>query len=370
MKVAVLASLFIAACGGPNKVASHSPSAGASPTASASASSTPTASPSTSPAPAPKPGNFGVLVGNQAQSTYTVSLIAADGKVAASAQASTPPQTLCPSAVQPAGAPVSPPVSTSDYRAYFMDAAGVVRFLTPGGQSGTATTLTPNTPQHRSMFAVSPDDRRIAVIVNDYSSSGASTRLYIEDLNGGTNHIELYKQSGGRTLWPVGWHGTNNLVLAVVVSCTNGGGPFCCGMQELHVVDPETANRRFTIGSANTCLLAGPPSPAGAVCEDPPRGVVLNWTAGTVRTFTIPGPVAAYLSPNGANVALVDNNGTTFTGGGSAMAGVFTCAWIDDSHVLAGGDAQQQPRVADVTSGAVVPVAAQGDCVGRIPGGL
>jgi len=38
--------------------------------------------------------------------------------------------------------------------------------------------------------------------------------------------------------------------------------------------------------------------------------------------------------------------------------------------VLSGGDVQQQPRVGDMTTGNVVPVAAQGDCGGRIPGGL
>lgn len=251
-----------------------------------------------------------------------------------------------------------------------MDANGVVRYLEPTGETGTATTLTANTAQHRSMFAVSPDDRRIAVVVNDYSSSGAATRLYVEDLSGGGNHLELFKETGAKTLWPIGWHGTNNLVLAVVVSCTNGGGPFCCGMQELHVVDATTATRRFTIGSVTSCPLAGPPSPGGAVCEAPPSAMVLGWTASTLRSFTIAGPVGAYISPNGSNVAVVDSNGTSFVYGGSALAGLFTCGWIDDTHVLAGGDTQQQPRIGDLTRNAVIPVAAQGDCGGRIPGGL
>ncbi len=46
------------------------------------------------------------------------------------------------------------------------------------------------------------------------------------------------------------------------------------------------------------------------------------------------------------------------------------CGWIDASHVIAGGDTQSQPRVGDVASGNISPVAAQGLCAGRIPGSL
>jgi hypothetical protein len=365
MKVALLATLLVAACQGGNNVARHSPSpASPSPIASSSPSSSPVSS---TPPPQPVTGAYGVLYGGQAASSYSVSIVSVDGKVVASADASAPVLVTCGGQ---AGAPVSAPVSTSNSRAYYMDAAGVVRFLAPDGAAGRATSVPAPTPARRSMFAVSPDDQRIAVIVNDYTTSGASTRLYVEDLNGGGNHIELFKQTGARTLWPIGWHGTNNLVVAVVPSCTQGGGPFCCGVQELHVVDPATAARRFTLGSATTCPIVGSPSPAGVVCWDGSSGKVLNWTAGTVRTISMPGPELGYLSPSGAMVALVDNNGTTIAGTSAAMAGVLACTWIDDTHVLTGGDPQHQPRVADVTNGRVVPVAAQGDCGGRLPGGL
>ena len=46
------------------------------------------------------------------------------------------------------------------------------------------------------------------------------------------------------------------------------------------------------------------------------------------------------------------------------------CTWLDDTHVLSGGDPQHQPRLANVANGSMVPVAAQGDCAGRLPGGL
>jgi hypothetical protein len=252
-----------------------------------------------------------------------------------------------------------------------MDAQGVVRYLAPNGNSGRATTVPGGTPTRRSMFAVSPDDQRIAVIVNEYTAAGASTKLYVEDLNGGGNHLDLYSRSGSRTLWPVGWHGTNNLILAVVPSCTQGGGPFCCGVQELHVVDPADATRRFTLGSLDSCVIAGPASPAGAICwEGGTQSKVLSWTSGTVRTYPEQKPQLQYLSPNGSKVALVDDAGTSMQGTNSSMAGLRACVWMDDTHLLAGGDVQRQPRVLDVTSGATVPVAAEGSCAGRLPGGL
>jgi hypothetical protein len=263
-------------------------------------------------------------------------------------------------------------VSSSNSRLYFMDAQGVIRFLAPSGDTGRVTTV-PVAGARRSMFAVSPDDRRIAVVVADFNSGGAATRLYVEDLNGGGNHIELFTQGGGFTLWPIGWHGTTSIVVAKVPACTQGGGPLCCGPQELHVIDPATAVRRFTIGGSG-CVIAGAASPAGAVCEDTAsysKATVLTWTAATVRTVGVAGPTPANLSPDGALVALTQfSTGSTFINGKDRTLAMQACGWIDSTHVLAGGDAQQQPRVGNVSTGAVVPVAAQGVCGGRLPGGV
>jgi hypothetical protein len=352
--------------GGSNNTANHSPS----PSASASASASPSAAPASSPSPQPVTGAYGVLYSSQAASSYTVSIIGVDGKVVASAQASTPPLASCANS---AAAVTSPPLSSSNSRIYFEDAQGAVHYLGPGGDTGTATTVPAPSASRRSMFSVSPDDSRIAVIVDDFNSSGAATRLYVENLNGGGNHLDLFSETGASSLWPVGWHGTNNLVLAKTPACTQGGGPFCCGPLELHVVDPATATRRFTLGSSSSCVIAGTPSPAGVVCENNgsfSQGTWLNWTAGTVRTLALNGPAFAYVSPGGQFVAFVDNRGTSFTIGAPTIAGMFACTWIDDNHILSGGDAQHQPRVATATTSAMVPVAAQGDCGGRLPGGL
>ncbi|TMC84872.1 MAG: hypothetical protein E6J06_05385 [Chloroflexi bacterium] len=372
-KVAALLALVAAtaACGGgsPNIVAGHSPSQG-SPQASSTPSSLPSSAASPTQGPQPVNGAFAVLVSSQAATSYSVSVIGVDGKVVASAQAGTPSQVSCANA---AAALVPLPVSTSSSRVYFMDAQGVVRFLGPGGDTGRATTVPAGTASRRSMFAVSPDDQRIAVIVDDFTAAGASTRLYVEDLTAGGNHVDLFSETGAFTLWPIGWHGSNNLVVAKVASCTQGGGAFCCGPLELHVIDPATATRRFTLGNSSSCVIAGSPSPAGVVCENTSNftsATVLNWTAGTVRTLALNGPSLAYVSPSGGMVAMVDNTGTSFTVGAASINGLFACTWIDDTHVLSGGDSQHQPRVAEITAGAMVPVAAQGDCGGRIPGGL
>ena len=215
---AVAATLLLtAACGGGNSSAGHTSSQGRTVAA-------PSASPiSTSLSISPP---LGVLVSSQAASSYTISLVDIAGKVAASAEATTPATTSCGSI---AAAPYPLPVSESNSRAYFMDAQGVIHFLGPDGATGRATAVPAPGPSQRSTFAVSPDDTRIAVTVATYTATQSSTRLYVEDLNGGGHHLDLFSERGTRTLWAVGWHGTNNLVVAVVASCTAGGGPFCCG---------------------------------------------------------------------------------------------------------------------------------------------
>jgi hypothetical protein len=314
-------------------------------------------------------GAFGVLYSNQGSSNYTVTIVAIDGQVAASASASTPPLPSCASA---AAALVSPPLSMSNSRVYFMDGQGVVRYLGPSGDTGRATTVPAPSTSKRAMFAVSPDDQRIAVVVDDFTSSGAATRLYVEDLNGGGNHVDLFSETGAFTIWPVGWHGTNNLVLAKVASCTQGGGPFCCGPLELHVVDPATAERRFTLGGSG-CVVAGPPSPAGIVCEDAAgftSAKEINWTGGTFDTFPIQSAAPSFLAPDGVHAALVVNGQTRMVPVTIRYMDMQACGWIDGRHLIAGGDLQQQPRVGDVIAGTTVPVAAQGDCAGRLPGSL
>lgn len=310
--------------------------------------------------------HYGVLVALGAGGTYAVSLVDNTGKVVASATPSSPAPVTCGGS---AAALLPQPVSTSNTRVYFLDQQGNVNFLSPNGVTGAATHV-PTGASIRSMFTVSPDDQRIAVVEDTYDASGATTILYVEDLNGGTNHVKVFTETGAYTLWPIGWHGTDSLVVAKVPSCTQGGGPTCCGPQELHVVDPVTAQRRFTLGGSS-CIPVGAPTPAGALCENSGFNQlrVLNWTGAVVHTYPIVGPTPAYLSPDGSYVAFVVDNSTSFAGTPRSID-LLACGWIDDTHVLAGGDAQQQPRIGDLATGNIVPVSAQGVCAGTIPGGL
>jgi hypothetical protein len=363
----LLVMAAVAGCSFPGSGTAKSPSPAASSARTSSPSASASPSQAQNPSPAPPTSSFGVLVSSLSSSSYTVSLVGIDGRVIASGIANTPGTVTCGTA---AAGLVPPPVSTSDSRVYFMDALGVVRFLGPNGDTGQVVTL-PIGPARRSLFAVSPDGTTMSVVVLDFTATGATSRLYLYDLQpGGAQNLE-FTQSGAFTLWPIGWHGPTNLVLATVPACTQGGGFGCCGPQELHVVDPKTAVRRFVIGG-NGCLVSGPPTPGGVSCETSGSSdMVYSWSNQLLRTYPIPGvgegPV--YLSPNGQHLALSTNPNETTVEGGQTLS-MNLCGWIDDTHILAGGDAQNQPRVGDVTSGNIVPVAAQGDCAGRIPGGL
>ena len=297
--------------------------------------------------------------------TYTISLVDPGGKVTAtSSPVAVPPSLTCG---ETAAAITPQPISASNTRAYYADANGVVRFLTPSGDSGRATTV-PTGPSTRSSFSVSPDDTRIAVVVEQFSSGGASTRLYSEDLNGAGNHVEMFTETGSSGLWPIGWHGSM-LVVGKVPTCTQGGGPGCCGPSEFHVVDATTAARSSTVGSS-TCPVLGPPTPAGAICSTSAQINVLNWAGSTLNAFPISGFPSGYLSPNGKLVAEVTGSDTNVLGMDRVFTGLQACGWIDDTHLLAGGDQQRQAKVGDINSGTLVAVSAQGTCVGRIPGGL
>ena len=296
----LVAAMLAGACSVPGIGATRSPSPVA-------ATSTPTTS-SGSPSPVPLTNPLGVLV-SQNSANYTVSLVGVEGRVIASAQTVAPAAVRCANG---AAGVVPIPVSTSNARAYFMDAQGVVYYLASNGDAGRATSV-PIGAARRSSFAVSPDDQRIAVVVIDFTANGATTKLYVEDLNGGGNHREIFTDSGAFTLWATGWHGTNNLVVAKVPACLpQSGGPLCCGPQEFHVVDPVTAIRRSTVGGPG-CVIAGPPSPAGAVCESGTQANVLTWTGTTSASFDIAGQTPAYLSQDGQLVAIVSTTDPTTT---------------------------------------------------------
>src|SRR3981081_884757 len=231
LAVLLVAAALAGACSGFGSAA-KSPS----PVASSSRTSSPTPPLSASASPVALNGAFGVLVSPLSGTNYTVSLVGIDGRVVSSAIASSPSAVTCANA---ANALVPLPVSTSNTRVYYMDALGVVRFLAPNGDTGQTATL-PIGPGRRSLFAVSPEDSMMAVVVVDFTATGATTRLYLYQLQPGGAQIQTFGQTGAFTLWPTGWRGTTTLILAKVPACVPGSGPFCCGPQELPLAAPNT----------------------------------------------------------------------------------------------------------------------------------
>lgn len=341
--------------GGPS-AARNSPSAAA------------TASPSSTPTIYPLSGNFGLLL-----SAGTLFLINPDASETASVSVAAPSVQSCG---QGMAAVLQPPVSASDDQVYFRDGDTKIRMVVPPASFVDVTTV-PGDANTISFFSVSPDDKRIAVLVEDLSAAAAiKLRLYVEDLQGGGHHADIYtstitKGKGETSLWPMGWH-QGQLVLAVWPACTFEQVPF---PSSWHVVDATNATRKATIGDS-ACVPSSWPSPAGVAC--------FEVGAGRVRTYDWTGRLgatvqaqigAAELSPSGRVIFAPNGGGvgnpaptTTFIGvdgsGALTSPGHMGCLWIDDGHVLA------RDAVLAYPSGASNALAQSGLCAGRFPGSL
>ncbi|HXC79403.1 MAG TPA: hypothetical protein VNU19_20400, partial [Candidatus Acidoferrum sp.] len=265
--MAALTVLLLAVACGANT--GHSPSTAASGAA--------TTSPATTPSGGPAVASYGLLL-----SAGTLEIITPFGTIAAHAKVAAPSVHTCG---QNTGAVLQPPVSASDDKVYYRDGNTNIKFLTPDGQTGSVTTVPGNTTTV-SFFSVSPDDQRIAVLVEDLSpASTIKLTLYVEDLLGHTNHAVIFTNTvpklkgNGTTLWPMGWH-DGLLVLAVFAPCTFE--PAGLEPIEWHVANAVTAVRVAKIG--NPCIPSFWPSPAGLVCVDQAahQAIVYNWGAGFV----------------------------------------------------------------------------------------
>jgi hypothetical protein len=355
----ILVTILMAACGGQGGTPQASPSS------PASESPSPVTSPSTSPTPAA--AAYIVVASPSTGATYTINLLDAQGNLAGAASAKGWNGALTCAGV--ASALLPPPMSISNSRVYYMDALGVVRFLAPhtGDAVGMATRV-PVGAARRSFFSVSPDDKRIAVVVSDFGANKATIRLYVEDLNGAGHHVQIFSSSGPTSLWPIGWH-AGNLVLAKVPACIQGGAFGCCGPQELHVVNPANGVRLFTIGGPS-CIVSGPSTPVGTPCLTSTNVArVLDWAGVTLQTVQLPFQRFTYLSPDGQHLAYQTDGGTVISGQ-SAPLQMGVCRWIDNTHIFEAGDSSHMAHIGDITSGSVIPVMSGVPCVGRLPGGL
>jgi len=377
-----MAALLTISCGGGSS-GSQSPNPFASPSAhpTASASSAPSATPSAG----PLTGTYGLII-----SAGMLELVKPDATVSASVA-------MAPSSVQFCsashdGAVQPPAVSATTDEVYFRDGDNKIREVVPPGSAADVTTV-PGGPTTVSFFSVSPDDLRIAVLVEDLSGAASiGLRLYVEDLRGAGHHTDIYttstpKSKAGSTLWPMGWH-QGALVLAVAPACTFE--PAGLTPSEWHVANASNASRMATIRS-NNCTLSYWPSPAGVGCTDA-NGVttLFDWTA---KVLSVTGPGAtgsgysvASLSPAGNSIFFATGagagapppaTGIVQLGPGpyATVQGHAACTWIDEDHLLAPDAVIQFPAETpgnlQVTA-TVAPLAAtaSGICAGRFPGGL
>jgi len=323
-------------------------------------------------------------------------MIATNGQVDASASVAAPSVRRCSEAL---GAVLQPPVSASANKVYFRDGDTKIRSLalpTAGaprlGRSEDVTTV-PGGTWKVSFFSVSPDDKRIAVLVEDMSpATRINIRLYVEDLRGRGHHVDIYTTStpknSGTTLWPMGWH-RGQLVLAVMPACTHPSGAVFIAPREWHVSSATTGVRLAAINSRNACILSLWPSPAGVACVNGTTAYLYDWTGKVTGTFPAGSEdLHSGRSPSGRSIFFSTRAGvgalpsdllrhagheaSRAVGVGNTelpIPGNIACLWIDEDHILGtqqifGFPSGQQAELAGE------PTIPSGVCVGRFPGGL
>jgi hypothetical protein len=366
--------MLVLSCGGGSPSSTRSPAASASGSPAASASSSP-------PSAAALTGTYGLIL-----SAGTLELVKPDATVTATVSIAPPTVQFCSAAHD--AAVLAPPVSASNSEVYFRDGDTKIRMVVPPASAADVTTV-PGGPTTISFFSVSPDDQKIAVLVEDFSAtSSIGQRLYVEDLRGGGHHSDIYTASmpkSGTTLWPMGWH-QGALVLAVMPACTfepAGLTPF-----EWHVASASDAARMAAI-KATSCTLSYWPSATGVGCTDANSVATLyDWT-GKILSVIGPGSTGngysmSSLSPSGKSLLLATGagagapspaTGIVELGAGphATVTGHAACSWIDEDHVLAPDAVIQFPAETPgnvKVTAAVTALSASGVCAGRFPGGL
>lgn len=321
-------------------------------------------------------GPYAVIVKDflQGGPTYTVSLVATDGHVAASANPRKRTE-----AVQMTN------LSTSATTLYYLDGDADIRSFRPDGTTALASHVALG-PNQVAAFSVSPDNRRIAVSVLDYTRYPVGTRLYVEDLAGGGNHVELFS-SANVLEWPAGWH-NGKLVMALGINAQpqNQYEGFMRG-HGYHIADAQTGNRLLSLCDQIDSFV--PESPAGTVCVNAPKASVVTWD-GASRSTPKDGTCAKWgpLSPSGvmANRIVKTADGGC-TGGdlflvradGSQdarpVATISTAeGWMDENHLVVVADSPPASSpahsIVDVTTGVEVPIRTDGFFAAALPGGL
>ncbi len=344
-----VALLVLTAC-----TSTSSPAARVTPSSSPVQSSTPH---STSASPAPSPPASPVLAVFYNDNTGFLSMINSNGMPVASVVTTTPHR-------YSGGLPWT---SSTLKRLYYITLSGDVRFLLPDGTTAAATHITLGQDQDAG-FAVSPDDRSVAVAVLSYGTpppgGGAPAyrgmRMYVEDVVGGGHHVEIFS-SPTVTEFPIAWTG-GRLIIAVSQPVISGRTPinvWCCHLypvnpyfaRAFHVADPATGRRFNDLCDVGVGPI-GPIEPVGVMCWQPYLGNgFFHWDGSTfAQPGAVPEPLEHLLalSPDGTRVA-IGGHGTmyleTLNGPVDGVGGGFVIGWLDRSHVVYLEDPNSEDRV-------------------------
>jgi len=346
--------------------------------------------PSPSPAPSSTPAHgYAVLVDLfSSGTTYDLTLVAGDGKVVATAQ---------PAKRSPiADALELPYVSASNTRVYFLDGDSRIRSQKPDGTGAEPVTTVKGSAKVHAAFAVSPDDKRIAVGLLDYSVRPVKLTLYVEDL-GGANHRVIFT-STTRYVWPVAWHagqlvvaylGPNAVPFKSKIQLYGNGdldryplGPSPYGGINLHVISPVNAARLAIISGGGASGLL---TKAGVAVV---QGDATNWKGQWIN-WSSPHDyggwsAAGSLSPDGKIIAASSYGlggpshlvlwypgdvkvDTPIVARSSDWAG-----WFDSTHLITGFYQREDgtPTLFDIQTNKVTQVQAHGFVAAMLPGGL
>ncbi len=351
-------ALLLISCG--EGAAQPSPHPG-SPSAIHTATAAP--SPSASPVPAMLP--LGVVVKDflpaDGGPNYSLSLFDLSGRVVATA-----------SGAKRSVFVQMPNVSASNTHLYYLDGDSRVMALALDGTSAAATTVAV-AANSAAVFAVSPDDSRIAVAIITLPYP-AKTRIYVEDVQGGGNHVELFSSTTVLE-WPVGWH-QGHIVIAVGLNAQpqNAYEGFERATAGYHVADASTGARIATVCAGYQG--SGPPVAAGSVCSKYPTYEVSDWSGATRPLPPDSGCGGGVLSPDGLLVASCLGNPRTVTlvaKDGTTISTSFKAApwgWIDATHVVVQSDVDSSLGILDTRSLTTTQIQAQGFFAAAIPGGL
>ena len=259
--------------------------------------------------------------------------------------------------------PPSPPVvSVTSSRVYYADGTSI-KYLKPDGSTGVVEPY-PGGPQTVAGFAVSPDDRRIAVaqlVFRSPDNFQTSLKLYVEDVGGG-GRVDLFSSTTVAE-WPVAWT-SGHIVVAVGPSVAgNAASNPYNGFQGYHIADANTGNRLVTMW--DDCIF-GPLEPTGTACSSGGK-IFAQAFDGTTRVFNPSAGVQEFLalSPDGSRIAgrsgALGSPILLFNQSGPATSEVQSgvpMGWIDDKHLVFYGPNGFERNILNVGSGSVIPVIA------------